>query len=184
MVLSGSKCVASYDPVTGKPHWLVDGPTDQFVAGIVFTDDTFFVTGGFPDLHIIAIRPDGAGNVTNTHIAWRDTQGVSYVPSPIAQDKYFFVVADRGLTTCFEAKTGRRMWQQKLGRHHSASALAAGGNLYFLDDDGKMFVLKAGPKFELIASNDLGEECYASPAISHGRIFIRTLSNLYCIGSQ
>jgi len=184
MVLSGSKCVASYDPNTGKPHWLVEGPTDQFVAGIVFTDDIFFVTGGFPDLHIIAIRPDGAGNVTDTHIAWRDTQGVSYVPSPIAHGKYFFVVADRGLTTCFEAKTGQRMWQEKLGRHHSASAVAADGNLYFLDDDGRTFVLKANPKFEVIARNDLREECYASPAISRGRIFIRTLSNLYCIGTQ
>ena len=182
MVLSGSKCVASYDPDTGNPFWLIDGPTEQFVAGVVFTDDIFFVTGGFPDLHIVAIRPDGTGNVTDTHIAWRDTQGVSYVPSPIAHGKYFFVVADRGLTTCFEAKTGKRMWQEKLGRHHSASAVAAGGYLYFLDDDGKMFVLKAGPKFELVARNDLGEECYASPAISRGQIFIRTLGNLYCLG--
>ena len=74
------------------------------------------------------------------------------------------------------------MWQEKLGRHHSASVLAAHGYLYFLDDDGKMFVLKAGPKFELLARNDLGEECYASPAISRGQIFIRTLGNLYCLG--
>ncbi|MCX6878559.1 MAG: PQQ-binding-like beta-propeller repeat protein [Verrucomicrobia bacterium] len=184
MVLSGSKCVASYDPDTGKQHWLIDGPTDQFVAGVVFTDDIFFVTGGFPDLHIVAIRPDGEGNVTASHIAWRDTQGVSYVPSPIAHGKYFFVVADRGLATCFEAKTGQRMWQEKLGRHHSASAVSAGGNLYFLDDDGRMFVLKAGPQFEVIAKNDLGEECYASPAISRGQIFIRTLGNLYCIGTR
>lgn len=183
MVLSGSICVASYDPDTGKPHWLINGPTEQFVASVVFTDDIFFVTGGFPELHLIAIRPDGAGNVTDTHIAWRDTVGVSYVPSPIAHGNHFFVVSDRGLASCFEAKTGKRMWQQKLGRHHSASAVAAGGNVYFLDDDGKMFVLKAGPKFELIARNELGEECYASPAISHGRIFIRTLGNLYCIGT-
>jgi outer membrane protein assembly factor BamB len=112
-----------------------------------------------------------------------DTVGVSYVPSPIAHGNHFFVVSDRGLASCFEAKTGKRMWQQKLGRHHSASAVAAGGNIYFLDDDGKMFVLKAGPKFELIAKNELGEECYASPAISHGRFFIRTLGNLYCIGT-
>ncbi len=184
LVLSGSKCVASYDPETGKQHWLVDGPTEQFVASVVFTDDMFFVTGGFPDLHIVTIRPGGEGNVTDTHIAWRDTAGVSYVPSPIAHGDHFFVVADRGLATCFDAKTGRREWQEKLGRHHSASAVAAGGNLYFLDDDGKMFVLKAGPKFELLAKNELGEECYASPAISRGQLFIRTLGNLYCIGAR
>ena len=184
MVLSGSKCVASYDPDTGRQHWLVDGPTEQFVAGVVFADDIFFVTGGFPDLHIVAIRPDGKGNVTDTHIAWRDTKGVSYVPSPIAHGNYFFVVANGGLASCFEAKTGQRMWQEKLGRHHSASAVSAGGNLYFLDDDGKMFVVRAGPKFELITKNELGEECYASPAISRSQIFIRTLGNLYCIGTR
>jgi outer membrane protein assembly factor BamB len=184
MVLSGSKCVASYDPDTGKQHWLVDGPTEQFVAGVIFTDDIFFVTGGFPELHLVAIRPDGTGNVTDTHIAWRDTKGVSYVPSPIAHGKYFFVVADGGLASCFEAKTGRRMWQEKLGRHHSASAVSAGGNLYFLDDDGKMFVVKGGPQFELVARNELGEECHASPAISRNQIFIRTLDNLYCIGTR
>ncbi len=183
MVLSGSKCVASYDPDTGKQHWLVDGPTEQFVAGVIFTDDMFFVTGGYPELHIIAIRPDGAGNVTNTHIAWRGTEGVSYVPSPVAHGHYFFVVDDRGQGSCFEAKTGKRMWKQKLGRHHSASAVAAGGHLYFLDDDGRMFVVKAGPQFEVLARNDLGEECYASPAISDGQIFIRTLGNLFCIGT-
>ena len=77
MVLSGSKCVASYDPDTGKPHWLVDGPTEQFVAAVVYADHMFFVTGGFPESHILGIRPDGAGNVTATHIAWRDTKGVS-----------------------------------------------------------------------------------------------------------
>jgi len=184
MVLSGSKCVASYDPDTGKPHWLVDGPTEQFVAGVVYADNMFFITGGFPELHILGIRPDGAGNVTATHIAWRDTKGVSYVPSPIVHDKYFFVVSDRGLASCFEAKTGRRMWQEKLGRHHSASAVSANGNLYFLDDDGKMFVLKAGPEFGLVACNDLGEECYASPAISRGNILIRASGNLYCIGKR
>jgi len=111
-------------------------------------------------------------------------QALSYVPSPIANDKYFFVVSDRGLASCFEAKTGRRMWQEKLGRHHSASAVSANGNLYFLDDDGRMFVLKAGPEFGLVACNDLGEECYASPAISRGNIFIRTLGNLYRIGGR
>jgi hypothetical protein len=183
MVLSGSKCVASYDPDTGKQHWIVDGPTEQFVASLVFTDDTFMVTGGFPTLHILGIRPDGQGNVTNTHVLWHERKAPAYVPSPIAAGKYFFLVSDEGTASCLEAKTGKRMWQERLGRHHRPSPVSAGGNLYFLDDDGQTFVVKAEPKFELVAKNALGEGCFASPAISRGQIFIRGLKNLYCIGA-
>jgi len=183
MVLSGSKCVASYDPDTGKQHWIVDGPTEQFVASLVFTDDTFMVTGGFPTLHILGIRPDGQGNVTNTHVLWHERKSPAYVPSPIAAGKHFFLVSDEGTASCLEAKTGKRMWQERLGRHHRPSPVWAGGNLYFLDDDGQTFVVKAEPKFELVAKNALGEGCFASPAISRGQIFIRGLKNLYCIGA-
>ena len=111
-------------------------------------------------------------------------RGASYVPSPIAHGDYFFVVSDEGRASCLDAKTGKRLWFQRLGRHHSASPVSAEGRLYFLDDDGTMFVLAAGPKFKLIARNSLGEECRASPAVGHGQIFIRTLHNLYCIGPQ
>jgi outer membrane protein assembly factor BamB len=183
MVLSGSKCVASYDPDTGKQHWIVDGPTDQFVASMVFTDDTFMITGGFPTLHILGIRPDGQGNVTSTHVLWHERKSPAYVPSPIAAGKHFFLVSDEGTASCLEAKTGTRMWQERLGRHHRPSPVSAGGNLYFLDDDGQTFVVKADPKFELVAKNALGEGCFASPAISRGQIFIRGLKNLYCIGA-
>jgi len=182
MVLSGSKCVASYDPRNGRQHWLIDGPTDQFVASMVFADGVFLMTGGYPTLHILGIRPDGQGNVTKTHVLWHVRKDPSYVPSPIAAGKYFFVVSDRGMASCLEAKTGKYVWQKKLGRHHSASPVSAGGNLYFPDDDGATFVIKAAPKFELVAKNDLGEGCRASPAISGGQIFIRALKQLYCIG--
>ena len=80
------------------------------------------------------------------------------------------------------AKTGERLWTERLGKHHSASPVSANGYLYFLDDDGSTHVLKAEPKFTLVGRNDLGEECYASPAISGGQIFIRALRHLYCIG--
>jgi outer membrane protein assembly factor BamB len=182
MVLSGSKCVASYDPDTGEQIWLINGPTEQFVASLVFLDGLLFLTAGFPEHHIMAIRPDGSGDVTKTHIVWRDTKNCSYVPSPIAHDRYFFVVSDEGIASCLEAQTGKRLWSQRLGKHHSASPVSAEGRLYFLDDAGEMFVLKAGPTFEVVSRNELDEECYASPAISHGQIFVRTLNNLYCIG--
>jgi outer membrane protein assembly factor BamB len=184
LVLSGSKCVASYDPDTGRQIWIIDGPTEQFVASMVYAEGVFFITGGFPEFHSLGIRPDGQGNVTQTHILWRDkgNQVASYVPSPIAWGSHFFLVSDGGSACCFEAATGTRVWKERLGRHHSASPVAAGGYLYFPDDNGTTYVLKAGPKFEVVARNDLREECYASPALSRGRIYLRTLKNLYCIG--
>ncbi len=188
LVLSGSKCVASYNPDTGKQIWIIDGPTEQFVASLVFTDGILFLTTGFPEYHLMGIRPDGQGNVTKTHVVWHERVGAAYVPSPIAHGSYFFIVSDRpnsenGKASCLEARTGKRLWMQRLGRHHSASPVSAGDYLYFLDDDGNTFVLKAGPKFELVAKNPLGEECHASPAIADGQIFIRTLHHLYCIGA-
>src|SRR4051812_35891493 len=123
MILSGSKCVASYSPDDGKQCWIIEGPTEQFVASLVHTDGVVFMTGGSPELHVLGIDPAGAGNVTKTHVIWRDGQGkgdrkiASYVPSPIAAGHWFFVVSDNGLASCYEAKTGQTMWRQKLGKH-------------------------------------------------------------------
>ena len=181
LVLSGSKCVASYDPDTGKQFWIVDGPTDQFVASLVQADGVLMLTGGYPTLHILGIRPDGEGNVTKTHVLWHQKKDPSYVPSPIAFDKWLFVVADNGVTNCMEAKTGKYLWRQQLGRHHSSSPVLAEGRIYFLDDDGTTHVVKAGPEFELLAANKLAEPCRSSPAISRGCIYIRAEHNLYCI---
>jgi outer membrane protein assembly factor BamB len=182
LVLSGSKCVASYDPDTGKQLWIIDGPTEQFVASLVFADNLLFLTAGFPEHHIMAIRPDGTGNVTKSAIVWRDTRGAAYVPSPIAHGDHFFIVSDEGMASCLEAKTGKRAWMERLGHHHSASPVSAGDYLYFPADDGVTWVLKAGPRFQVVSQNDLGEECYSSPAIAHGQLFVRTLHHLWCIG--
>jgi hypothetical protein len=184
LVLSGSKCIASYDPDTGHQIWIIDGPTEQFVASLVYGDDLLFMAAGFPTYHLMGIRPDGVGNVTDTHVVWHDRRAQDYVPSPIAHGKYFFNVNDDGVAGSYVAKTGKRMWKERLGRHHSASPVSAGGRLYFLDDDGTTFVIKSGPRFELVSRNTLGEECYASPAIAHGQIFIRTLHHLCCIGKS
>src|SRR5262249_50268801 len=165
-----------------KQLWIIDGPTEQFVASLVYGDGLLFLTAGFPEHHIMAIRPDGTGNVTKNAIVWRDTRGASYVPSPIAHGNYFFVVSDEGMASCLEAKTGKRRWMERLGRHHSASPVSAGDLLYFPDDDGITWVLRAGPIFDVVNQNDLGDECYSSPAISRGQIFLRTLHHLWCIG--
>jgi outer membrane protein assembly factor BamB len=185
LVFTGSKCVASYDPDSGKQHWIIDGPTEQFVASMVYSEGVLFLTAGFPEYHLLAIKPDGKGNVTKSHILWRETKGAGYVPSPIAHGKYFFVVSDRGsgIASCWEAKTGKRQWLERLGGHHSASPVSAGGHLYFLDDDGVTCVVQPTNKFKVVSRNALDEECYASPAVAHGHIYIRTLHHLYCIGA-
>ena len=103
--------------------------------------------------------------------------------SPIAHGPWFFVVADVGKVHCFEAKMGKRLWMQQLGEHHSASPVSAGGLLYFIADDGVTHVFKASDRFEPVAQNDLGEECYSSPAIAGGQFFIRTVDHLWCIGT-
>lgn len=188
MVLSGSKCVAGYDPGTGKQLWIIDGPTEQYCASLVYGDGLFFLTTGFPKFHNLAIRPDGSGNVTKSHVVWHENdvpaRKASYVPSPIAHDQWFFMISDLGGFVCFEAKTGKRLWEKQLGSHHSASPVYAAGHLFLTDDDGVTYVLKAGPKFELVSRNALEDECYASPAVSNGQIFLRTQHYLFCIGTR
>jgi outer membrane protein assembly factor BamB len=185
MVLSGDKCVASYHPNTGERIWLIDGPTEQFVASPVYHEQSglVFITAGFPDHHILAIRPDGTGNVTQTHIVWRTTEGAAYVPSPIIEGNYFLVISDGGVAHCFEAQTGNLAWKKRLGEQH-ASLVSAEGRVYFLNDKGVMNVVKVGPQFDLLAQNTLGEKCFASPAISRGQIFLRGEKHLFCIGKE
>jgi outer membrane protein assembly factor BamB len=186
MILCGSLCVASYDPHDGTRHWIIDGPTEQYVASPVYNGNLVLITAGFPELHIMGIRPDGHGNVTGTHVAWHTTKGCAYVPSPIVGGggKYFLVVSDGGIASCFEADTGRRYWMKRIGPHYSASLVEAGGLVHFLSDQGVTTIVRPGPEFEPLAENALGEDCYASPAISGGRIYIRAERHLYCIGSS
>lgn len=181
MVLSGSKCVASYDPDTGSQNWIIDGPTEQYVASLVYNGKYLFMTCGFPDRYMFAIRPDGSGNVTGTHVAWQTTEDCSYVPSPIAFGDYFLVVSDTGVASCLEAATGRLVWRQRMGDRHSASLVSADGLVYFLSDKGVMTVVRPGEQYQEVARNELGEETNASPAISNGRMYLRGGQHLFCI---
>jgi outer membrane protein assembly factor BamB len=188
MVLSGSKSVTGYDADNGKLLWSISGPTEQYVASLVYLEGVLFLTTGFPEYHLMGINPEGEGDITDSkYILWhignsQGARGASYVPSPLAHDGHFFVVSDPGYLSCLEAKTGNRVWMKKLGRRHSASGVLIEGNLFFTDDDGTTFVVKASPTFEVVAKNSLKEECYASPAVSHGHIYLRTLGQLYSIG--
>lgn len=184
LILSGSKCVTSYDPRTGKLIWVIDGPTEQFVASIVDNEKLLFMTCGFPDKHLLAIRKDGAGNITESHIAWRTKENCSYVPSPVVVGDYFLIVADNGIASCYKAADGERMWKERIGRRFSASLVTAGGLAYFTSDDGETVIVKPGPEFEVVAKNALGEACYASPAISDGKLYLRGEKHLFCISSD
>ena len=184
MILSGSLCVASYDPRNGKRHWIVDGPTEQFVASMVYDGKYVFATGGYPERHTVAIRPGGRGNVTDSHIVWRTTRGAAFVPSPIISGRYLLMVADSGIASCFEARTGKRHWMERLPGGHSPSPVSADGLVYFVSDQGVTTVIRPGETFEVIAKNELGEPVSASPAISQGHFFLRTHRHLYCIGAN
>jgi len=188
MVLSGCKCVASYDPDTGRQYWIIDGPTEQFVASMVFHQGVFCITGGYPTLHVLGIKPDGQGNVTDTHVLWHIKKSAtchpSYVPSPVAAAGCFFIVSDFGYAQAMEAATGKMLWLERLSKHHSASPVLAEGRVYFTDDDGVTDVVKAGRTFERIARNELGEKCFASPAISDGQIIFRTDKSVICVGKK
>ncbi|MFO0969997.1 MAG: PQQ-binding-like beta-propeller repeat protein [Gemmataceae bacterium] len=187
MVLTGSFCTTSYDPDSGKLIWIVDGPTEQFVASPVYGEGLIFLTAGFPTFHNMAIRPDGAGNVTKTHVVWHEktsARKASYVPSPLAYDKWFYMISDLGPLSCFEAKSGTRLWMEELGRHHSASPVLIDGHVYMTDDDGITYVIKGGASFDLVARNELNEKCYSSPAVSQGRILLRTTGHLWSIGPK
>ncbi len=185
MVLSGTKCVASYDPRDGGEIWMIDGPTEQFVASLVHHEKTglLFMTGGFPEHHILAIRPDGSGNVTDTHIAWRTNQGVAYVPSPVVAEDFFFSVSDSGVAHCFEAATGQIHWTERVREHH-ASLAVADGRVYLINDFGTMRVIEPARDYRLVAQSEFKEKVFASPAFSEGQIWVRGERHLFCLGER
>ncbi|MEQ1827658.1 MAG: PQQ-binding-like beta-propeller repeat protein [Pirellula sp.] len=183
LVMSGSKQVVSLDPNTGKPYWTVEGPTEQFVASMVFDGGKFYLTAGFPDYFVMAIRPEGSGDVSKSHVAWSSTEAKCYVPSPVLAGGRLFVVDDRGTINCFETESGKRAWQARLGGHYSASLVTAGGLVYCTADDGTVRVVRPGDSFEIVSENPLGENSFASPAISQSQIFIRGERHLFAIGT-
>lgn len=184
MMLSGSKHILSVNPRDGAIYWKIEGPTEQFVASMVYDGKLLFMAAGFPTYHVMAIRPDGKGDVSETHIAWHETNAKCYVPSPVVVGGYLIVPDDRGTANCFAADSGERHWQERLGSHFSASAVTAGGLVYLVADDGLTKVVRPGPKLEVVSENALGENCYSSPAIAHDQIFIRGEKHLFCLGAK
>ena len=185
MIQCGDRCVTSFDPDTGQEIWKVDGPSEEFVATPVYSEKAglIVVSSSWPKRFLLAIRPDGRGNVTDTHIAWQDTKGAPYVPSMIVADDYLLSVNRSGVAFCYEAATGTVLWQEKLGRHH-ASPVLVDGLVFLINDNGQINVIRPGPEFNRLASYELGQSCYASPAISDGQVFLRGFEHLFCFGKR
>jgi outer membrane protein assembly factor BamB len=189
VVVSGGDYVTGHDPATGKELWRAGGlnpdrdPFFRIVASPVAFDGLVYVPARVRPL--LVFRAGGRGDVSKSHLVW-STQNGPDVPTPVTDGKYFYVVNDRGVVWCLDAKTGREVYAQQRLRPgtYSASPVLADGKLYATNEDGVTSVVKAGPRFELLAENDLAEYTLSSPAVSEGQIFIRTSGHLYCIGPR
>ena len=189
IVVSGGDCVTGHDPATGKELWRGYGlnpnndPWYRIVNSPVVADG--MVYAGSKVRPMLAFRAGGRGDITQTHRVWSVQNGPD-VPTPVTDGKYFYIVNDKGILWCLDAKTGQEIWgsQRIKSGTYSASPVLADGKIYVTNEDGLTTVLKAGPKFEILAENPLDDHCLSSPAISDGQIFIRTAQHLHAIGKR
>ncbi|MFA6565005.1 MAG: PQQ-binding-like beta-propeller repeat protein [Verrucomicrobiia bacterium] len=182
IISPGSGVVSALDPKDGHEIWRVRyGNGYSVVPRPVFGRGLIFISTGFNRADILAIRPDGRGDVTDTRVAWRATKGAPLTPSMLVVGEELYAVSDDGLASCFDAKTGKVHWQERLGGRYSASPLAADGRIYLQNESGTGTVLKPGKTFTTLATNSLAERSLASYAVADGALFIRTAENLYRI---
>jgi outer membrane protein assembly factor BamB len=188
LITSGNETVISYDPKTGKELWQAKGHGSNAIPSPLAGHGMVFVYAGFPAKKTMAIKLGGAGDISETsNIVWRYEKGTAYVPSSILYGDYIYLMSDRGILTCLDAKTGKLIYEGgriPVPATFTASPVAFAGKIMLTSEDGDTYVIKAGPKFEVIATNSIAEPVYASPAISDGMIFIRGEKNLYCIGAK
>jgi outer membrane protein assembly factor BamB len=181
VVSPGAHRAVSYDPRTGKEIWWVRyGNGYSNVPRPVYGHGLVFICSGFDQPVLLAVRPDGQGDVTDTHVAWNLKRGVPLTPSPLLVGEELYVVSDNGIASCLDAKTGKQHWQERLGGSYSASPVYADGRIYFLNEDGESVVIEPGREFKKLATNRVDGYTLASMAVSGGAIFIRSASHLYC----
>ena len=185
MIFGGNKEIASYNPDNGSRYWFVNGPSEDFCSSPVYNEKTGFLlmSSAWPQRHLLAIKPDGSGDVTESHVVWQTKKGAVYVPSPVCTDDYLFTTMTNGLVHCIEVSTGNTLWEQDLGKQY-ASAVLVNGLVYMPNDDGVVTVIKPGPTFQDVSKNAIGEGMNASPAVSRGKIYLRGDKHLFCIGEK
>jgi outer membrane protein assembly factor BamB len=194
LVTNATKFARGYDPRTGEELWRLGPNSEITVPTPIFGEGLIFIASGYrPIQPIYAIRPGATGDISlkdgdtkSDAIAWSIKKGGPYMPTPIVYQNHFYVCSNTGIVTCFEAQTGKQVYRERLGGSggYSASPVAADGNLYFTSEESDVRVVRAGPKFELLAINPLGDPCVSTPAISDGMLFIRTQHYLLGIGRK
>ena len=184
IVSVGAYRAGAYDPESGKEVWRVsyaDGFSN--VPRPVYGHGLVYIATGFQQPTLIAVRADGTGDVTNSHVAWTLRRGAPLTPSPLLVGDELYIVSDSGIATCVDAKSGAVQWQQRLDGTFSASPLLAGGRIYFLSEQGTATVIKPGRSFELLATNTIDGITLASIAVSDGNMIIRSDRQLYRIAA-
>lgn len=183
LIVNGQDALRAYDPASGKELWRVGGMAGWVTPSPVFGHGLIFATSG-RNGPIMAVRPGGKGDVTQSHVVWQRERDGPYVCSPVLYGDYLYVHSEQGILSCFEARTGKLQYRERLQGRFYASSVAGDGKVYIPNDSGSTFVIRAGPKFEMLACNVLDEYTLASSAVSGGNLFLRTEHLLYCIGSS
>lgn len=174
--------VIAYDPSdpNGAELWRANCLAGEIAPSAICANGLIFAIE--PYTKLVAIRPDGRGDVTQTHIAWSIEDGTPDICSPVSNGEVIFLLATEGLLMCYKVADGTKLWEKELEEYFFASPSLVGDLVYLLSEEGVMFIIEAGPEYKEVARCELDEECRASPAFADGRIYIRGLENLYCIG--
>ncbi len=187
LITLGEQVITAYDPATGKELWTARGLKSNAVPSPVAGNGFIYAPTGYPTKLLMAIRPGGSGDISATNIAWTYDRGTAYVASPVLYGNYLYLVSDKGILTCLDAKTGEVKYDNgrvPVPASFIASLLALDGHILEFGEDGDTFVVKAGPVHEVVRTNSLKEPIYATPAVAAGRIFIRGKNHLYAIGKS
>jgi outer membrane protein assembly factor BamB len=180
VVSPGAFRAIAYEPRTGKELWNVSyGDGFSNVPRPVYGNGLVYICTGFQQPSLLAVRLDGRGDVTKSHIEWTLKRGVSLTPSPLLIEDELYLVSDNGIASCVDAKTGEPHWQVRLGGNYSASPIYADGRIYFLSEEGVTAVIEPGKEFKALATNQLDGQTLASMAVAGGSIFVRSQTHLY-----
>ena len=184
MVSSSAKATYSYDPGDGREIWKVLYSGFSNASRPVFAEGLVLVNTGFPKADLWGVRPDGRGDVTASHVAWKFSQSVPTKPSPVTEGGLVYMASDPGVASCLEARTGELVWKTRLEGEFSASPVLAAGRVYFPSEGGVTTVVRAARKLEVLASNRLDAGCMASPAVAGGAMYLRTKTHLYKLSER
>jgi outer membrane protein assembly factor BamB len=179
LVINSSERIDILDPDTGDLLWHVGEPTRVPVSSPVFADGVMYTSRGYRSGPYMAVKADGSGE-----ILWRHPTGAPYVSSVLFYDGIVYMATETGVGSAVDGTTGKTLWKQRLGGYFSASPVVAEGRVYMVNEEGETFVIKAGREYELVSKNELGERTLASPALTDGRIILRTDEHLVCIGGK